>query len=105
MTDKTKKTKTIAAGDMFKTWRKDPEYRKAYAEAESEFLIAAAMIAARSQAHLTQAELAERMGTTQSAIARMESGKFKPSHGTLEKIARATGTRLRVSFEPTEAQR
>ena len=46
-----------------------------------------------------QAELARRMGTTQSAIARMESGRFKPSHSTLEKYAQATGTRLRVTFE------
>ena len=95
----TDKPKTIPADALFARWRADPDYRRAYAEAEAEFSIAAALIAARAQAGLTQAELARRMGTTQSAIARMESGRFKPSHRTLEKYARATGTRLRVSFE------
>ncbi len=95
----TDKPKTIPADALVTRWRADPDYRRAYAAADAEFSIAAAMIAARSQAHLTQAELARRMGTTQSAIARMESGKFKPSHSTLEKYAQATGTRLRVTFE------
>lgn len=95
----TDKSKTIPADALFTRWRTDPDYRRAYAEADAEFSIAAALIAARAQADLTQAELARRMGTTQSAIARMESGRFKPSHGTLEKYARATGTRLRVTFE------
>lgn len=51
-------------------------------------------------ADLTQAELAERMGATQSAIARLESGRSKPSTATLEKVARATGTQLKIAFEP-----
>jgi ribosome-binding protein aMBF1 (putative translation factor) len=96
----TRKTKTIAADELFAKWRKDPKYLCAYEAAETEFSLAASMIAARSQADLTQAELAKRMGTTQSAIARMESGKFKPSQTTLEKYARATGTRLHITFEP-----
>jgi predicted transcriptional regulator len=52
------------------------------------------MIAARVRAGLTQAQLAQRMGTTQSAIARLETGKFAPSLETLEKLALATGSRL-----------
>lgn len=47
-----------------------------------------------------EAELAERMETTQSVVARLESGRVQPSTRTLEKIARATGTRLRISFDP-----
>ena len=89
----------IPANKLFAKWRKDPKYRRAYAEAEPEFTMAAALIQARTQAELTQEQLAKLMGTSQSAIARLESGKFKPSHGTLEKFAKATGTRLRVSFE------
>jgi len=94
------KTKTIPAGQMFARWRKDPAYARAFADLEGEYAIAAALIAARSHAGLTQAELASRMGTTQSAVARMEGGKVRPSTTTLEKVARATGTRLRLSFEP-----
>ena len=50
----------------------------------------------RTQAELTQAELAERMGTTQSAIARMEGGGARPSLETLEKLATAVGAELVV---------
>ena len=52
------------------------------------------------RAALTQAELAERMETTQSVVARLESGRIHPSTRTLERVARATGTRLRISFDP-----
>lgn len=40
------------------------------------------------------------MGTTQAVVARIESGRTMPSTRTLERFARATGTRLRISFEP-----
>ncbi len=100
MTKTTKATKTIPAGKLFAVWRKDPDYVQAFDAAEGEFSMAAALIEARTRADLSQAELAKRMGTTQSAIARLESGRFHPSQQTLEKLARATGTRLRISFEP-----
>lgn len=50
----------------------------------------------RSEAGLTQAELAERMGTTQSAVARMEGGGTRPTLETLEKLAAAVGGELVV---------
>ena len=50
----------------------------------------------RAEAGLTQAELAERMGTTQSAIARMEGGGTRPTLETLEKLAGAVGQELVV---------
>jgi transcriptional regulator with XRE-family HTH domain len=50
----------------------------------------------RTEAGLTQAELAERMGTTQSAIARMEGGGVRPTLETLEKLAAAVGGELVV---------
>ena len=52
----------------------------------------------RTEAGLTQAELAERMGTTQSAIARMEGGGTRPSLDTLEKLAIAVGQELVVGL-------
>jgi ribosome-binding protein aMBF1 (putative translation factor) len=80
-------------------WRKDPEYEKAHNALEEEFALAAAMIEARARAGLTQ-QLAERMHTTQAVIARLESGRVKPSTRTLERLAAATGMQLRISFEP-----
>ncbi|MGH6754915.1 MAG: helix-turn-helix domain-containing protein, partial [Bradyrhizobium sp.] len=59
---------------------------------------------ARAKAGLTQEELARRMDTSQSAIARLEGGRMKPSARTLERFAKATGTHLRITFEPLEAE-
>jgi ribosome-binding protein aMBF1 (putative translation factor) len=97
------KVKTVDSRELLANWREDPEFRTAYDELEEEFAVIRAVLEARTRAGISQAELARRMGTTQSAIARLEAGKVKPSTGTLEKVAKATGTRLRVSFEPRDA--
>lgn len=90
---------------LHKKWMKDPEYRKEYDSLAEEFELASALIEARSRAGLTQGELAERMDTSQSAIARMESGRAIPSGSTLKRFAQATGTRLRIRFEPMRSAR
>ena len=86
--------------DLHADWMRDEEYRAAYEALEPEFALARAMIGARARAGLTQEQVAERMATTQSVVARLESGRVRPSTKTLERYARATGTRLRISFEP-----
>ena len=86
--------------DLHKKWSEDPEYCKAYDGLGPEFEISRSLIEARTRAKLTQAELAQRMNTTQSVVARLESGRTRPSTRTLQKIARATRTRLRISFDP-----
>lgn len=91
--------KTIPAKKAFAEWRKDPAFREAYEALEEEFALAAQVIEARARAGLTQVELAERMGTSQSAIARLESGTSRPSVATLEKLAKATGSKLRIALE------
>ena len=83
--------KMIPVEESFAAWRKDPEYVKAYNALEDEFSLAKAMIEARAHAGLTQEQLAERMHTTQAVIARLESGRVKPSTRTLERLATATG--------------
>ena len=87
--------------ELHERWSRDPDYRKAYEELGPEFELARSLIEARVGAGLTQAQLAERMKTTQSVVARLESGRAHPSTRTLEKVAQSTGTRLRISFEPT----
>ena len=66
------------------------------------FPLAGALIEARSKADMTQEQVAEAMGTTQTVIARLESGRTMPSTRTLERFAKATGMRLRISFEPAK---
>jgi|GEM_PF-5418917 len=60
---------------------------------------------ARTRAGLTQEQLAEKMETSQSAIARIESGRSISSGNTLQRFARATGTHLRIKFEPTKTDK
>lgn len=86
--------------DLHAKWMKDAEYREEYEALEAEFAVAKALIEARARAGLTQEELAVRMETSQSAIARLEAGRALPSGRTLERFAKATGTSLRISFEP-----
>ncbi len=93
---KTEKAKDLHAGDM----AADPAYREAYEALEGEFALVSALIKARTRAHMSQAEVAERMGTTESAISRLESGRSKPSTRTLERYASATGHKLRIELEP-----
>jgi ribosome-binding protein aMBF1 (putative translation factor) len=94
----------IKASDLHEEWLATrPGYRAAFKALEEEYSLAEAMIRARAAADLTQAELAERMHTTQAVIARLESGRVKPSTRTLERLAAATGLRLRISFEPIAA--
>jgi ribosome-binding protein aMBF1 (putative translation factor) len=92
-------SKTIPLSKLGDEWFKDPEFVREYEALEEEFALATALIKARADAGLTQEEIATRMGTTQSAVARLEGGKSRPSTTTLAKFAKATGTRLRVSFE------
>lgn len=93
--------KFIPVEESFARWREDSEFVKEYDALEEEFALANALI--RARADLSQAELAKRMGTSQSAIARLESGRSRPSTRTLRKFAEATGMKLRFVFEPVKA--
>ena len=90
--------------DLHNDWMKDPKYRREYNALEEEFSLTAAMIEARSRAGMTQEQLARRMKTTQAVVARLEGGGSRPSTRTLERYAKATGNRLRITFEPEAAR-
>lgn len=77
----------------------DPSTRSAYDAQADEFAVARELIAARTQAGLTQADVAERMGTTQSTVARLEGGKAVPSMRSLQRYAEAVGCRAVVRLE------
>jgi ribosome-binding protein aMBF1 (putative translation factor) len=74
----------------------DPEVKAEYDALAPEFEISAELVRARLRAGLSQAELAARMGTSQSAIARLESGQTLPSTKTLLRFAEATGSKFHV---------
>lgn len=84
------KTRALARADV----------RDAYEALDAEFSFLDEVLKARAEAGLTQAQVAKRAGTTQSAIARLESGALKhsPSIATLQKYAKALGYRVEVKF-------
>jgi len=85
--------------ELHRRWRQGTDYRDAYGALSEEFDLARALIEARTAAGLSQAQLARRMKTSQSYIARIEGGKVRPSTDALERLAHATRTRLRIAFE------
>ena len=78
---------------------KNPQIKRAYQELEPEFKLAALLMERRLQQQLTQKELAERVGTKQSAISRLESGAYNPSWSFLHKVADALDARLKISID------
>jgi len=79
---------------------KDPEIKAHYVLLEEKYALIEALIRARAAAGLTQEEIASRMGMTQSAVARIESGSTFPSLKTLYEYAKAAGVKPVISFEP-----
>jgi transcriptional regulator with XRE-family HTH domain len=86
---------------------KSPEVAAEFEKQFEEFALLDEFLRARSEQGLTQAEVAERIGTTQSAVARMESGRGKhsPSLATLSKYAEALGCKLEVRLARERAGR
>ncbi|WP_224040201.1 helix-turn-helix domain-containing protein [Paraburkholderia unamae] len=80
----------------------NPEVKAAYEALDEEFSALDALLTARKEAGLTQAQVAQRMGTTTSAVSRLEaslaSEKHSPSFSTLRKYAAACGKSLRISL-------
>ncbi len=77
---------------------KNPAVKKEYDALEEEFALSGELIGARAKAKLTQAQVARRMGTSQSAVARLESG-HAPSLASLRKYARAVGRKVEIRLK------
>lgn len=93
--------KTLA--DLKSRLLANPDTRAEYEVLADEFDMARQLIEARTRAHLTQTEVAQRMGTTQSVVARLESGKRPPSLRTVQRYAQAVGGRVVLRIEPCAA--
>ncbi|HCE45935.1 MAG TPA: transcriptional regulator [Lentisphaeria bacterium] len=81
---------------------KKEDFRKAYEALEEEFTLVKSLLRAREKAHMTQNQVAERMGTLRPAVARIESIGFRkvpsPSFNTLKRYAHAVGCKLEVKL-------
>lgn len=78
--------------------KKDPAFVKRYNDLEPEYQIIRQIIETRIQQNMTQKDLADRVGTCQSNIARLESGNYNPSLQFLKKLAEGLGKNLSISF-------
>jgi len=89
----------------FATWKrqmlKDPAFKAEYDKLQPESAVIRAMIEARIKKNLTQTQLAKKLGTKQSVISRLESGKANPSLKILQKLAHALDSHLEIHFIPT----
>lgn len=88
--------------DLREKMLRNHDVKKEFVKQEEEFTLFDQLIKARTEAGLTQAEVAERMGTKTPAVARLESGggmkKHSPSISTLRKYAKAVGCNLEIKL-------
>lgn len=77
---------------------KSPELLEAYKSLEPEYEIIKQLVDARSEQHITQKDLAEKIGTRQSNISRLEGGNYNPSLNFLKRIAMGIGKELHIEF-------
>ena len=86
----------------FDIWKKealkDPELKAEYDRLQPEFAVIRAIIRARVDNKITQEELAQKVGTKQSVISRIESGRANPSVAFLKKLAQALNSHLEIKF-------
>jgi transcriptional regulator with XRE-family HTH domain len=93
---------------LVKKMLKNPEVRAEYNAQAEEFALLDELLRARQRAGLTQAQVAERMGTRTPAVARLEAGggskRHSPSVATLRKYAQAVGCRLEITLRPFKGE-
>ena len=93
------KRRLLPFSEFKKELLKDPNVKAEYDKLEPQFAVVSAILEARYKKGVTQEEIAKRVGTKQSAIARIESGNANPSIGFLQKLAEALGKKLVIQFK------
>jgi ribosome-binding protein aMBF1 (putative translation factor) len=93
---------------MVEEWKQEPEFKAAYDELETEYTLLRELLLARQRSGLTQAEVAEKMGTKPPAVTRLETAlsdnRHSPTIATLKKYAQAVGCKLEVHLVPAKAR-
>lgn len=89
-------TKSLKFEDCKKEWLQDPEFKKEYDALKDEFDAILSLIRARNSANLTQAQVAQKMGITQSAVARIESGAWNIKTKTFFNYLKACGKKVAI---------
>ena len=95
---KPKNRRHLDFNEFLKESLKNPKIKAEYDRLQPEFAVISAIIRARAEKGLTQKQLAKKLGTKQSAIARLESGRANPSVAFLKKLAEALDSNLQIKF-------
>ena len=88
--------------DLKAQLKQNPEFTREYEALEPEYQVARAVLALRLQKGLSQAELAERAGTKQASVSRVERAETVPSLTLLKKLAAALDTRVEIRLMPRD---
>ena len=94
---KVKKTEYIPFSKVRRDLLRDKQVKQSYDDTQLKYEIIRKVLDARIKTGLTQMELAKRVGTTQSAIARFESGTGNPTLSFVQKVTRALNTEVKIS--------
>ncbi len=95
-----KQPKLISFEKIYKEWMKDPEFRREYDKLEPEFQLARQILSARLKRKMSQEQLANKVGTGQAVISRLEGMNGKPSISLLERVANALDTKINITIFP-----
>ena len=93
-------TKTISGTDLISKLLSEAEVKAEYDRMKPVMELAWTLVEARNRAKMTQSEVAKKMGTTQSAIARIESGRASPTMETVRRYFWATGCEFKIQLLP-----
>lgn len=92
--------KKLTFDEELKEQLKDPEFKKAWDELETEYELINALIAARVYRNMTQKELSQKSGIDQANISKIETGMYNPSLKILKRLADAMDMKLKIEFVP-----
>ena len=90
--------KDSTLSEYLKEQLKDPDFRKEWEKSEAAYQVTRALIEARIEGRISQRQLAEKAGTTQAVISRIENMNVSPSIGLLQRIADSLGKKLEIKF-------
>ena len=90
--------KHITFDEYLKEQLQDPEFRRIWEESAPQRHIASQLIEARIAQDISQKQLAQKMGTTQAVISRIENSSVNPSIGILARLATALDKKLEINF-------
>ena len=96
--DKVGKFKPVPFEHFLNRALKDPDIKAEYDRLEPEFAIIRSIIRKRLETGMSQKQLAQKMGTKQSALSRLESGTYNPSLAFLKKVSETLGGKLQISI-------